>query len=145
MAETTIENQICQICGADVRPQSLFCYSCGKSVAPAVVQDLPARTTVSDVRSRQTIVEREENGAGQLKQNIVRETIENPISEPLTVEEPKLKSAATMRRKPKFLQPKQIEIIWEEHENAPNGWFILAAVLLTLFAAGILYLAMFVK
>ena len=50
-----------------------------------------------------------------------------------------------MRRKSKIYQSKKIEVVWEEHDNAPNGWFILVALLLTLIAAGISYLAIYLN
>jgi hypothetical protein len=130
MAETTVENRVCQNCGADVRPNSLFCYYCGGSLAPkAVVEakngDQPAKRTNA---------------------LIIKNTTDQPIlKRVLPAEEPKLKSAAAMRRKSRRVQPKRIEIIWEEHENAPNGWFVFAAIFLTLFAAGILFLAIYLK
>ena len=145
MAETTVENQICQTCGVDVRPKTLFCYNCGKSVAPEIVQDLPEPKNIVDEQFRENIAEGKENGAGQSKVTDARETVDKPIPKPTVAEEPKLKSATAMRRKPKTFQPKRVEIIWEEHENAPNGWFIFAAILLTLFAAGILYLTTYFK
>lgn len=154
MAETTVENRICQNCGAEVRPNSLFCYSCGKSVAPEIVADFPPR--------------KNGDGADEIKSTMVAEPVEKPIPKPVIEseepkieslvegekseskaivkgEEPKLKSAAAMRRRSKSFQPKRVEIIWEEHENAPNVWFILAAILLTAFAAAVFYLAIFSK
>ncbi len=130
MAETTVENRICQNCGADVRPNSLFCYHCGGALAPKAVVE----ATNGDQPAKRT------------NALIVTKTDDNPIlKRVLPAEEPKLKSAAAMRRKSKRFQPKRIEIIWEEHENAPNGWFVFAAIFLTLFAAGILFLAIYLK
>jgi len=145
MAETTIENRICQTCGVEVRPNTLFCYNCGKSVALEIVQDLPQKGDVSNVGFQENNAQGQENGSGQTQATVVRDTIDKPIPKPIPGEEPKLRSAAAMRRKSKSLQPKQVEIIWEEHENAPNIWFILAAVLLTLFAFGVLYLTTYYK
>lgn len=132
MAEATVKNRTCQACGADVRPNALFCYHCGGSLAPAADIDLANKNGGQpEVRTRAVII---------------KKTADNPIPNPLlTAEEPNLKSAAAMRRKSKRLQPKRFEIIWQEHENAPNVWFVLAAILLTLFAAGILYLAIYLK
>jgi len=146
MAETTVENLICQACGAGVRPKALFCYHCGSSVAPGSVVSLKDEIDVGNARLREAVSE-ERNGdkSEQIKQTIVEKIEDRLILKPNLPEEPKLKSAATMRRRSKSFQPKRIEIIWEEHENAPNGWFIAAAIFLTLFAAGILYLAMRLK
>ncbi|HMS43231.1 MAG TPA: zinc ribbon domain-containing protein [Pyrinomonadaceae bacterium] len=61
-------------------------------------------------------------------------------------EETKLKSAAAMRRKAKIVEKKRIEEYeWEEHENAPNLWFILVALILIAIAGGLFFLAVYVK
>ncbi len=147
MAETTVENRICQSCGVDVRPHALFCYHCGGSLTtPAAGIDLGNRNGAAPLR--QSLPEAENGGQPKARTRalIIKKTVDNLISSPLPpAEEPKLKSAAAMRRKSKRIQPKRIEIIWEEHENAPNGWFVFAAITLTLFAAGILFLAIYLK
>lgn len=61
-------------------------------------------------------------------------------------EETKLKSAAAMRRKAKIVEKKRIEEYeWEEHENAPNLWFMLVALILIAIAGGLFFLAVYVK
>jgi hypothetical protein len=52
-----------------------------------------------------------------------------------------LESAAAIRKKTKSIQPKKVEVIWEEHDNAPNVWFVLVAIFLTIVAVVILFLA----
>jgi hypothetical protein len=146
MAETKVENLICQACGADVRPNALFCYHCGSSIAPEAVIALKDRKDVGSARLRKVVSEqRNGNKSEQIKQTITESRENQPILKSSLSAEPKLKSAATMRRRSKSFQPKRVEIIWEEHENAPNKWFIAAAIFLTLFAAAILYLAMVLK
>lgn len=143
MAETTVENRVCNACGADMRPNTLFCYNCGESLAPKILSDAKDEEKVSDVWFRENISE-EKNG-GNLKENkAVVEATDRPIPKPTLSEEPPLKSAAAMRRQSKAYQPKRVEIIWEEYD-APNGWFILAAMLITLFVVGILFLAIYLK
>jgi hypothetical protein len=140
---TTVENRTCGACGADVRPNALFCYHCGGSVAPEVVIALKDKKNVSDAWFRGNIGDERNGDNSALEKSAVVETANKPIPKPDLVEEPKLKSAASMRRsKLRNIQPKRVEIIWEEHENAPNLWFLLVAVFLILFAAGILYLAL---
>ena len=39
MAETLVEKKICGECGAEVRPQTSFCYNCGKSVTETPDRD----------------------------------------------------------------------------------------------------------
>lgn len=153
MAETLVENKICKACGAEVRVGALFCYSCGKSVQTASSADLKEKKNVSNAWFREDLTKTEENGNQTARKEQAKspEIIETPIAKPSDIEaaaaaeDGKLKSAAAMRRKSKIYQPKKIEILWEEHDNPPNGWFIAAAIALTLLAAGILYLAMYLK
>ncbi|MBA4123742.1 MAG: zinc ribbon domain-containing protein [Acidobacteria bacterium] len=146
MAETLVENQVCNHCGADVRPTALFCYNCGSSVAPETVIALKDKESVGESRLRRIIAEGKNGDKNvQIKRIIAEEAVDKSITQSSVQTETNLKSAAAMRRKSKTIQPKRIEVFWEEHENAPNGWFILAAILLTLTAAGILYLAMYLK
>ncbi len=61
-------------------------------------------------------------------------------------EETPLKSAATMRRKAKAVEKKRIEEYeWEEHENAPNLWFMLVALILISIAGGLFFMAIYMK
>lgn len=38
MPETAVKSPICDICGAEVRDESLFCYNCGGSVSKAEIK-----------------------------------------------------------------------------------------------------------
>ena len=144
MAETLVENRICYACGVDVRPGALFCYNCGKIVAP----EIPVETknkNLSNTWVHQNVEEIKQESKAEAEESDGQENKEpkeKTTKKPELQEYIKLNSAASMRRKPKTIQKKQIEeVIWEEHENAPNLWFILVAFLLTLFAAGVFYLA----
>ena len=46
MAKTLVEKKICDACGADVRPNSLFCYNCGNAVS----EELPAAAATNNSR-----------------------------------------------------------------------------------------------
>ena len=146
MAEILVENQVCNHCGADVRPAALFCYNCGSSVAPEIVIALKDKENAGEARLRRIIAEGK-NGdkTTQIKQTVIKEAVDESITQSSVQTETNLKSAAAMRRKSKTIQPKRIDVVWEEHENAPNGWFILAAIFLTLAAAGVLYMAVYLK
>jgi hypothetical protein len=86
-------------------------------------------------------------------ENLFDAPIEKPTEAPIEKksdekpkEEQKLKSAAAMRRKAKIVQKKRIEEVeWEEHENAPNLWFMLVALVLIAIAAGLFFVAVYVK
>ena len=116
-----------------MRKGALFCYNCGSSVAPEI--PLAAKKNGSDdsVEENHTPVTTKTNN------------FDKPIEKPSVSEEPKLKSAASLRKRTKSVQKKRVEIVWEEPESAPNAWFVLVGVLLTLFAVGIWLLAMYLK
>lgn len=151
MAETLAENRICEDCGADVRPEALFCYSCGASVSPKNLDgnnnNNNKNENVSEIRLRENI----DGGNGNKNKTaaIIVETPAHTIRENAagkfdSQEQTKLKSAASLRRKAKTLPKKDIEVVWQEHD-APNVWFILIALFLTAFTAGLVYLAMYLK
>jgi len=153
MAETLVENQVCNACGADIRKAALFCYNCGGSVAPeVVVTEEDKNDDGKQFLYRESITENGKNvNQTKLKNKLENESAfvgkisENRISEPNIQSESNLESAAALRKKPKNFQRKKVEVVWEEHENAPNVWFILVAVVLTIFVAVVLYLALYLR
>lgn len=148
MAETLIENQVCSTCGTDVRPAALFCYNCGAAVAEEIPSDNHKKKGKS---SRKTTVK---ESISKIENDLLNQPEETEKENDSLVETKfetsgkdnvKLKSAAALRNKARRLEPKKIEIIWEEHENAPNLWFIGVAVLLVIFSIIIYFIAMSLK
>lgn len=164
MANIIVENQVCAACGTDVRSGSLFCYNCGKSV-----ELTPEAEIIDETESASQIQfteNNDENGneSSALKpeeikaatdtnnldngkeEKVFEKSIEfvEEIKDKKTGihEQAKLKSAASLRRKSKVIQRKKVEVVWEEHESAPNVWFVVVAVILTVLVAGTIYLAM---
>jgi hypothetical protein len=165
MADTLVENNICAACGAEVRPGSLFCYNCGGAVSDEL-PDKPAKKkrekAVSDAWLRGDLAENNDLKTTQLddevlenqvvaptdklsEEKVIEKVADKPLEKKSLQQEAKLKSAANMRRKAKTFQQKKVEIIWEEHQNAPNIWFLMVAVILILFVIGIFYMAMYLK
>lgn len=150
MAETIVENQLCNACGVDVREGALFCYNCGGAVASESIDE--EKEQVSDVWLRENIVENGKNDTitkqpkEELKEfTTAKKITDKPISKPGIQDEAKLKSAASMRKKSATFQKKQVEVVWKESDDAPNGWFIIVAIILTLFAVVVFFLAMYLK
>jgi hypothetical protein len=159
MPETLVENRNCSACGVDVRKGALFCYNCGGSVAP----EIPAPEILapeenhkpsSDVWFKEDIIEEKPEEkpdevieeTSEAEETVAVETSDVPVQKTGIQEDAKLKSAASLRRKAKIIQKRKVEeIVWTGHENAPNGWFILVALVLTLFAAAVLWLATSIK
>lgn len=148
-----IENRVCGACGAAVRQGALFCYNCGADISKNVAVK-EEKIAAAEIAPPINLIPNIENVAGNLKGNPepvdvagilgaeipVQKIADAKLSEPAP-----LKPAAAMRKKPKLIRPKKIEVIWEEHEDAPNVWFISVAVFLTILAVVILFLAVRMK
>ena len=133
----TVENKVCDACGVDVRPESLFCYNCGGAVGE--------KKNNASLPERAVTEQADDDKTPQIEQSAIEKVSDKPIPKPDIQQRTKLKSAADFRRKSKILQKTKVEVVWEEHENAPNVWFISVAVLLILAAAGLLFLAAYFK
>jgi uncharacterized Zn finger protein (UPF0148 family) len=168
MAKILVERNICDACGADVRPGSLFCYNCGGAVGEVLTEAATNNNNSKDdgARFQSNLAENSDLKTTRLKKETVEgfdsESIAKPIEKPAAAElsekteaqplekssfneDAKLKSAASLRRKAKNFQRKTVEIVWEEPENAPNKLFPIVAIVLILFVAAIFYLAMYLK
>lgn len=145
MAKTSVENNICQTCGAEIRAGALFCYSCGSSVEPQPATAPETENDVGKTGFRDGSAVKNNNRTAKLDQPVNKQILDEPILKPDATEEIKLKSAAAMRRKSKIYQPRKIEIVWEDNESKANGWFIAAAIALTLIVVGIFYLAIYLR
>ena len=147
MAETTVKNRICYACGVDVRKGALFCHSCGSTVAP----EIPLETKNKNLNNtwvHQNVAEIEQETKTEVKGDSkkIPKTKEKTTKKPELQEYIKLDSAAAMRRKPKTFQKKRVEeVVWQEYESAPNVWFIVVTIILTLLAVGIFFLARYLK
>ena len=146
MAEISVKNQTCPTCGVEVRPDTQFCYNCGGAVTPEAEASLKDGKGAVQPTLREKLAELGNGDSGKPTNKLDIADIGNkPLEKPEIKKDVELKSAASMRRKSKIFQPKKVEVIWEEHENAPNLRYILVAVILTLFAAGLLYMASYLK
>ncbi len=140
MAETVVEKSVCGSCGASVRDSSLFCYSCGESVSVAQGVEISKPT-----QNNGRIVEKLDSIA--LDDPIIAE---EPIAdeksaepEPEADDRTKLRSAASMRRRAKAYNRKPVEVVWVERER-PSA-FVVVSIVLVVFAAVLLALAMYLK
>lgn len=73
-----------------------------------------------------------------------------PQDEPLitkseTAAQNKLKSAASIRQKSKLAEKKRVEVVWAPPQGAPNIWFVAVAIVLTMFAVGILAIMLYIR
>lgn len=148
MSGTAVQQDICGACGTEIRDQALFCYHCGESVE-AIDQPIPMpeaapklkkgkkppksrrRAAVSPVESEESLDDSQEPTTAETDKNGKREL--------------NLRSAASLRNKARRVEAKKVEIYWEEHESAPNTWFVVVSLLIVLFAVVIFVIAMYLK
>lgn len=195
------EKKVCGECGADVRPQTSFCYNCGKSVTetpdrdpadepssvwfgetitsdgpepePEPVEDAADAITetwegpalaeaIADAAGDEPeTVEAASDPAEAVTEGIESENIEpenigpadiepeaapgpdglDPVHHSLPVESG-MQSAASIRRKPKTFQRREVEIVWEEYEGKSNLKYILITLLVVLFTVIVFWIAM---
>jgi hypothetical protein len=120
----TITAETCAACGADVRPESLFCYNCGESLGAM------ASTTES-------VVEEKVNNAIE---------IGNGASNAALIKEgPGLRSAATVRKQGRSFQRGPIKIKWEPAEPPSDLLLIATTVGIFIFALLVVGLALYFK
>lgn len=156
MTEAAVENNLCAECGADIRDEALFCYNCGS----AVVAEDQADGGISDAWFSEAIVKNEDSETDSIE-SAKEEIVEtDDIDEPGASEEsgkdfepkakpktkirrkPKMRSAATLRKNsPKPLPLRKVEVVWEENENSPNLWFIIASVVIVVIVGVLFYLS----
>lgn len=163
------ENQICSSCQAVIRSRALFCYKCGASIVSnssakakkggrkktselvsEMMEGAEKKDEVSNIWFQDKIVEEkaeklvEESKFQEMTEEVKMEEVKTEevkiTSTPSIQEKAKLESAASMRKKAKTIQKKQIEVIWEKNETS-NGWFILGAIIFSAVAIGIVILA----
>lgn len=157
--ESSIENKICKVCGADVRLGSMFCYGCGSAVSlGAIAGDGKAN---GEVKKADTPTM---NKAIAKPDAEINKPIEKPLAEPVTVKaaikadqaeaqtrhlvvekETTLKTAAAVRRQAKPTAKKNVEVVWEQAESSPNVLFLLAALVLIAFAVGALMAMLYLR
>lgn len=165
MAEALIKNPVCSKCGEGARPHALFCFACGGEVIESEQED-----TVSSVWFREDLLEDkgedsepafEKDGmaseaegdeqSSDQEKDAETETVESePKVSPVRVRrvpvpQKKLTSAADLRKRPKPVQAKRVEIVWKEKHDSPNLMFVVCGTVMALLALFIFFAAMYLK
>lgn len=141
MAEAAAKEKVCSACGADIRADSLFCYACGGSLEAELAeleQTEPEAKVEEEVQDDSVKENKDEKIAIKAKSSEVESKSKNSKKK-------ELKTAASLRKKPKNMGVKRVEVVWEEHENAPNVWFLVGATIFTIIGAILFYLAMYLQ
>jgi hypothetical protein len=118
----TVTTDICEACGVEARPDTLFCYNCGESLE-------------------------RNDAAPQLKPVDRPEITSNgsPKAAPEIKEGPGLPSAASIQKQSKSFRNKPIQITWEPIEDSSDGLLIAVSVGLFIIAMLIVGIVVYFK
>lgn len=118
MSQTAVKELICDVCGAEVRDGSMFCYNCGSSVTEKVelieIQKPSDELPPSDTHLNGNLVVKTED-----KEAIL----------------PKPTTAGSARPRKRPVQNR--EVVWAERDGISLG-FVVTTVILVLLSAVIL-------
>ena len=113
--------------------------------------------TVGDALERENLKEESAEANKQRITNKLEEPIPKPSNlpintnkldgtqKPVAEKEYNLKTAAELRQEAKTALKKPVKVSWEEPQNAPNFWFLITTLILTLFAVGILIAMIYIR
>ncbi len=170
MSKTAVKKEECGECGSDIRDEALYCYNCGEAVAlfgddqkvdglseAWFREDIAVGEAEFDVpiaKPNESLIRAENEAGEKTKETSETAKPKSPRRKSLGIKQKTgkrikskvpMKSAATLRNKPKLSQSRMEEIIWEERSQSPNVWFIAMSVFVTIIAAVLFLLAMYFK
>ena len=125
MPKTAVETAVCDICGAEVRDGSVFCYNCGGSLA----KDIPPPAESAPIKTVP------QTSAGETNGHSAEDTVYDPA---------RRKSEKSDRRKVRAANRQPVEIVWEPRTGI--SWpFIVVSLVLFLLSIGIVIAAFYVR
>ncbi len=146
MVGKTIENQTCADCGTEIRAAAMFCYHCGHAIEEVKKPEPQVLKKISKSSKRSSPLNvRNQVGVQTDETNLESDLFESNDSTSNGKGEIDLPTAASVRNRSRKPESKKIEIFWEEHENAPNVWFIVVALVFAVFTIAIFVLATYLK
>ncbi len=136
MALARVKDELCGNCGVDVRPDTQFCYNCGKPVVVRLgmaAQPEPQSATVEKKRP-------DENESLKDLERALGAEFPPP-------DEPKSKrdAAAAERRMARRGSRKQVEVKWEAVPEEANRVYYLVGILIFVGVAGLVFFTVFMK
>jgi predicted amidophosphoribosyltransferase len=150
MAETTLENAVCDNCGADVRENTLFCYKCGSRLSEEG-EASPHVTADTDDIEVELSPHDSDSGNGLEREPVSDETraalddLAQKFKDDDAVEADKLAAAAAERKKARVRPHKKREAVWEPVEHGPDRLFVLITLLICVISAAIVFLTVYWK
>ena len=116
LSETVVEKTECPKCGADVRPDTQFCYNCGGPVAVEIKNDAPS-------------------AYGEATSATVDEKVPAPG----------LRSAREIKRRERVFERRTKEVVWEPVLTTPNTQLIVVAAIVVVFTIAVIILAFYLR
>jgi hypothetical protein len=142
MPDVRVDEQICSACGVGVRPDTQYCYNCGESL------ETRNRDVACDASSVQS-----ENGSDEAAKPVLIPNITSKDSVPesgrnretttTSAASQPLQSASSLRRGTRGMERKPVEVVWERAGSGSNIMLIVATILLVLFSAAVIGLALY--
>ncbi len=126
MPETATSNETCSNCGADARPDTDFCYNCGKPVGE--VPEPP--DTAPPIEKPQ------DDSLEILEKALAASRVDAGSKE-------KIELAAAERKRARSNKRRSIDVIWEP--SGSNRIFFLIAILVFVIALAVVFLSRTVK
>lgn len=144
MSGTAVQQEVCSACGTEIRNQALFCYHCGEAVE-MIDEPIPMPETGAKLKKgrKRAVREVSEDESDELDES--SEELQSGKRGKNGKRDLNLRTAASLKNKARRVEPKRVEIYWEEHESAPNSWFLLVSLLIVVFTIIIFVLAMYLK
>lgn len=123
MSETAVQEEICDICGVEVRDGSQFCYNCGGSVSAKPSKEGASNSTRTAAGS---VIETEVFADPTIDegQKVVLPGSKNGLST--------LKGSARGERRPRKPVSRNKEIFWEPKVGVPWAYVIATAIILAI-------------
>ena len=147
MAESVVENLVCEACGSDLRDASAFCFNCGESILDESDEFIESDSSESDTANARLDEEMSEAWKGDDSVVAAEDSIaktENDGENSVAERQIKLRTAASLRKRAKVLNRRPVRVVWEEPAR-PSRLFMVVSIGLTLFAATMLLLALYLK
>ena len=120
MANTTVTETACDLCGAEIRDGSLYCYNCGTAVPTKAVESEPVKAEAAPA------------------------VAETPAAVPETNNRPPLRSAAALRKQRRAFNRQPVEVSWEPKEQTPM-LFIIGSLMLAFGALVLFLIALYLR
>ena len=130
MAEAILEKEVCANCGVEVRPDTQFCYNCGKSVM-AQSSDGAAKVDSVSPEENESLADLEKALAAS------RPVLDDSKS--------KLETAAAERRRARVGHRKPLEIVWDRPGTDANRIYLLVVLLIFVFVVATVFVTVFWK